>query len=208
MVREYGLPVLYVFDGVVEVLLHKRQSSSQHLVCSDTNRPDIDGLAVFTSEHFGRLVVNSASHGPHLHFSVSSVHLRDFEVDELNFPFSGVVQDILWFDVSMANALIVHVGDCQQELPYNITDFLLFKPPVVVYVVLELGMGVKLQYQLSLVPFLVNKQISGLDNIRVAQDLQNLELHFERICEFQVGPTKEFNCEIEGSRFFCAFLDI
>lgn len=90
----------------------------------------------------------------------------------------AVVEYVLWFDIAMADASLVHETDGLQQLLNDFTDFFVLEPSLAVQDLLQLGVGVVVQHQLAAALLLVHEQIMRLNYVRVDKKLQNLILSF------------------------------
>lgn len=99
-------------------------SPSHHeSVDSGSEGPQVDHFVVASAlEHLGCPVEQSASDGEHVCLPSPIQHLpADAKIDDLDYLLDGVIEDVLRFDIPVADALGVYVGQGLQNL---IDDFL------------------------------------------------------------------------------------
>jgi len=107
------------------VLRLKRRNPSHQFVDGNSECPYIDKFVIPTAlEHFRSSVVRSSGECEHISFDAPFGQLpTDPKIDE-NDSLSGlVIQNVLRFDIPVANFLGVDIGQSFQEL---VTDFFKF----------------------------------------------------------------------------------
>lgn len=116
--RQWRLPD--VLDRFVVVLRLEGRAPAGQSVEEHAGRPHVDALPVAAREHLGGAVVERAGDGPHLGEDAPPADApRDAEVDELYGAEDGVVEDVLGFDVSVDDVLLVEVGERHQHLVHH-----------------------------------------------------------------------------------------
>ena len=107
------------------VLAFKGSGSSYHPIESYAGGPHINLFIVSTScEDLGSKVEGGADDGQHFYLlRAEYCFLADAEVDEFEFLRGGVEEDIFGFDVSVADVVLVYVGDCGEELGEDCLEY-------------------------------------------------------------------------------------
>jgi hypothetical protein len=112
-----------VGDGVRVVLAFEGSDSCHEFVDGDAKSPDIYKFIIAAAfEHLWSPIVGSSCESEHISFDSSfDEFFADSEVDKFDASLVGIVENVLRFDVAVADLVRVHVD---QRLDHLVHDFL------------------------------------------------------------------------------------
>ena len=102
---------------------------SNQLIKSNPNRPNINFLIIpATNKNLGSLIIQSPSNSKHLFLITPILNiLTNAKIHNFNILIESIIENIIRFDIPMADITRMYIGNCIEKLIDNKFDFFDFE---------------------------------------------------------------------------------